>query len=416
MAPLAPGALIVLSGCPSDGALDRDGYGTPAASCGFGADAVDALRAALAADWVGLRGRYVVDAGVSCAAATDAAGCRSQIEALSMEVANPPAGDGWLLAINRGDAVLVHGRDGNVLVPIDSPLKAFFTVAARWSVTCQRWVRETRDGFEVIGTTTTSDCDPVITSEQRVLVKGDGTTFVLDSSELSRQDGVCIGRRPEGLLPLADREPSALADYFARAAYLEAASVHAFVRLRAELLSHGAPRRLAERAAESAHEEVRHARLMQRLARRFGARPPPSCTPRPMRRRTLLEFAIENAVEGCVRETFGAVEAAMQSLRAGDVPIRDTMRTIARDELRHATLAWEIDAWVRRGFDERERSLVDVATREAAAELGREIDAHAAVSPMLAAAAGLPSVAAARRAHAVLDALLWGSTRNTSET
>ncbi|NIS36796.1 MAG: ferritin-like domain-containing protein, partial [Actinobacteria bacterium] len=37
--------------------------------------------------------------------------------------------------------------------------------------------------------------------------------------------------------------------------------------------------------------------------------------------RTAYEIALENAVEGCVRETFGALVGAHQALRASDPSI-----------------------------------------------------------------------------------------------
>ena len=52
--------------------------------------------------------------------------------------------------------------------------------------------------------------------------------------------------------------------------------------------------------------------------------------------RALGVVAIENAVEGCVRETFGALIASWQAEHARDPGIKRLMRSIARDETRHA--------------------------------------------------------------------------------
>ena len=49
------------------------------------------------------------------------------------------------------------------------------------------------------------------------------------------------GRRPEGLAPSTATGACAVGRYFADAAHLEAASVHAFRRLARELTAHGAP-------------------------------------------------------------------------------------------------------------------------------------------------------------------------------
>lgn len=120
--------------------------------------------------------------------------------------------------------------------------------------------------------------------------------------------GATCGRRPAGFLdcPSPGSGPGA---YFATLARLEAASVPAFLALRRELRAHRAPAPLLRAAARAAADEVRHARAMTALARRFGARvfnppPPPPAPPRP-----LLDVAAENAREGCVRETYGAALA-----------------------------------------------------------------------------------------------------------
>ena len=77
------------------------------------------------------------------------------------------------------------------------------------------------------------------------------------------------GRRPDGLHePALDgaSEPSAV--WLARAAHLEAASVEAFRRLRADLAAYGAPRRLLRGCSRAAADERRHARLAGAIARR----------------------------------------------------------------------------------------------------------------------------------------------------
>src|SRR6185369_2194729 len=89
----------------------------------------------------------------------------------------------------------------------------------------------------------------------------------------------------------------------------------------------------------------RHARIAGALARRFGVD-----VPEPVREetplRSLADLALENAVEGCVRETWGALVALRQASRAADVEVRAAMGRIARDEVRHAELAWTIDRWL----------------------------------------------------------------------
>lgn len=153
------------------------------------------------------------------------------------------------------------------------------------------------------------------------------------------------GRRPRGLRRARVRGRDASAIWLSQSAHLEAASVHAFQSLAAELRGFGAPRALIERADKASEEERRHATLVSRLAQTRGATAP---IPRMQRRpeRSLTALAVENAVEGCVRETFAALLAHHQAQRAAAPDIRAAMRTIAPDETSHAALAADIDRWI----------------------------------------------------------------------
>lgn len=167
--------------------------------------------------------------------------------------------------------------------------------------------------------------------------------------------GACaIGRRPEGFA-IADQQASAANDacvpqrvvgqFFAMAAELEAASVFSFERLERELAAHGAPKSLQRRARRAAQDERRHARVTRVLAERFGGAPAtPSEGPRDIR--DLEAIALENAIEGCVRETFGALTATVQAERSSDRRVRAAMRRIAADETEHAALAWSVASWI----------------------------------------------------------------------
>jgi hypothetical protein len=224
--------------------------------------------------------------------------------------------------------------------------------------------------------------------------------------EVACNTGPCgTGRRPDGLAQLSCRKAATGAGrYFAQAAYLEAASVKAFRNLRAELSAHGAPRRLLRAAERAARDEVRHARVTSALARRYGAT---AAKPRVARRRarSLEALAVENAVEGCVRETFGALMAMWQARAAGDLKVRAAMAKIASDETRHATLGWQVAAWVEAKLDAAGRDRVATARRTAIrelhAELGVEPDAE------LSRVAGLPSAAQARTLLEGAGRSLW---------
>ena len=157
----------------------------------------------------------------------------------------------------------------------------------------------------------------------------------------------CGGRCPEGLAPAALRGAGhPLGAWLAASAHLEAASVDAFEILAAELGAHGAPPALTKAARAAITDERRHAETVGRLAARCGALPPTAQVNRgPVR--DLESIARENAVEGCARETYAALLAFRQGCAATDPAVRSAMACIARDEARHAALAWAVDAWSR---------------------------------------------------------------------
>ncbi len=183
----------------------------------------------------------------------------------------------------------------------------------------------------------------------------------------------CIGgRAPRGFAPTRVASPNARATRLAQMAQVEAASVPAFHALHADLVRLRAPRRMLAAVRAAAKDEVRHARAVGRAATRFGARVPPTRVA-PIAPRSLERLAIENAEEGCVRETFGAAIAAVQAERACDPDVRRMMRIIAREELRHAALAWDVASWLDSRLDAAERARVDGARRSALTKLQAEM-------------------------------------------
>ncbi len=199
-------------------------------------------------------------------------------------------------------------------------------------------------------------------------------------------------------------ELASAAAWLTRAAHDEAASVHAFVALAAELAAHGAPAALLARVQAAAADETRHAAALAGLAREHGApvhAPQIAATPP----RDLLAIACENAREGCVHETWAALSAAHQARHAAAPGLRATFAGIAADEARHAELAWALDAWLMGQLDPAERALVEVARLAAAHELQATL-AAAVHGPELA-ELGLPDPVTTRRLATGLDAALW---------
>ncbi len=213
------------------------------------------------------------------------------------------------------------------------------------------------------------------------------------------------GRMPAGLKwASAAAQPSAVAAQLAAAAHLEGASVFAFQALKRELVAHRAPLQLVVRARSAQRDEKRHHSAISGLAIRFGASVP-TVEVEPTGIRTLVEMAIENAVEGCVRETYGAAVAALQGESAGNLSVRRAMRAIAVDEAEHASLAWAIDAWARPRLAPGERAQVETARQHARAQLiAKE---HESAPRELSTTLGLPTPASAEHLISTLSAL-WG--------
>ncbi len=217
----------------------------------------------------------------------------------------------------------------------------------------------------------------------------------------------CVtGRRPAGYVLEVGDGSQELGAVFARIAELEAASIDAFAILERELVLHGAPTALVASARRSRREEIQHARAMRRVAKRFGGSPRiPKVAPRPPR--DLRALALDNAIEGCIREAFGALVATHQAMTAKDETIRVEMARIAEDETRHAAFSLALAAWLDGVMDDSARAEVDAARRRALTELEREVDAP--VAPALVALAGFPDRAASLRLFTGLREALLAS-------
>jgi hypothetical protein len=175
-------------------------------------------------------------------------------------------------------------------------------------------------------------------------------------------DQPCVGgRRPPGWEAPPRRE--GVGGFFAEMAALEAASVTAFEELAAELTSHGAPNELIARAERAAADEVRHAAIMRALACLPCADAPRREAPL----RSLFAIALDNAREGESSELVGAAIALWQSKHAARA--REALASIAADEIEHAELAGDINAWILPQLTPSERAAVRRAREEAFARL-----------------------------------------------
>jgi hypothetical protein len=198
-----------------------------------------------------------------------------------------------------------------------------------------------------------------------------------------QETSLCVGRHHEALRGRAGGEgPHAAAAWLDRAARAEASSVAAFTLLHDELAALGAPDDLLAACREASGEEARHARVMRALAGAAGAAETSPAVETAPRRRSLFDLARENAVEGCVHETFAALIGLHQAWHAPDGSMRRAMAGVARDEIQHGELAWRIHAWACARLSPAEVEAVMVALRDAAARLvdepaGAELPASA---------------------------------------
>jgi hypothetical protein len=236
-------------------------------------------------------------------------------------------------------------------------------------------------------------------SWERCVVSADAASLTCTGT-LDRCGQQPCGRLPAGLRSRAEACNPTIGIHLAAAAHLEGAAVIAFQALERELLAHRAPPDLVARARAAQQDEKRHHASMSRLARAYGVLVPVVEAERvPVR--TLREVALENAVEGCVRETFGAAVAAYQGEWACDSRVRKVMRSIAADEAEHASLGWAVDGWVRAKLSRGAREEVEEAGEDARARLWME--AGRPVARALEESLGLPGPAAAAVLTAALD-------------
>jgi hypothetical protein len=89
-------------------------------------------------------------------------------------------------------------------------------------------------------------------------------------------------------------------------------------------------------------------------------------------------------VEGCVRETWGALFGAYQAQNAQDPGVRRAMATIADDETRHAALSWQLHHWALSQLSATERASVDAAQRKGLPEASARSRARPAQTASLA--------------------------------
>jgi hypothetical protein len=370
--------------------------------------------------------RVATIAGTPCAGAERPEECSAKratliAQALESDVCN---GDQWGNCFGRPYIITTTGDDvelaavsgpelhailGDIDTPAEAALVLGLHVPESGCDTTEKApvYRLVRQGVEVRTLQSTGVC-PTVTSSVVQLVARDGTLSEVSSEVVGIDPLFCFaepGRRPAGLVASAHRPASTeLGRFFQGAAALEAASVRAFEMIGRELHALGAPAALQRKAREAVDDEVDHSWRMARLAERFAATAyVPSVCDTPLRDRFAL--ALDNAVEGCVRETFAALLATYQAAHALDAEVLQAFARISRDETRHASLAWQLQAWLEAELLPAQRERVHAAQRAAVQALRDELAKEA--DPELRRVAGLPDARTALLLHDGLRRALW---------
>ena len=347
----------------------------------------------------------IASTGSPCATATNVAACKEAFSKASASAAwTTTYGEGGLsygtayLVTSKGDVVDVISEPvalAALLGPIDSLAKAQL-VAQLYGYPDACKMNAIADGYEAFEEE--SFCS-IGKNQYRIIIHRDATVTVADYEQIEKP--TCIeGRRPEGLV-VHERAMRTPGEALVEMAHLEAASVIAFERLALDLARLDAPTDLVRRARAAAADERRHTRAMEGLARARGATPR-SLEVAPVAERSLEAIALENAVEGCVRETYGAVVATWQARTARDLDVRRAMQAIARDECAHADLSLDVHVWAMATLDEAARERVSRAEQLARRELRVEVEVDIATD--LVVHLGLPSRTEARALLAGLSA------------
>jgi len=362
--------------------------------------------------------------GTPCATASDKEACAKKIDALMGD----PNSAGWQVRVSacggcdsttlQDLGVITAGNDVR-LATIDDLVRAASPIETRdeaanimmlkgYPLDCdENNARHDSDGWTF--KKTTSSCSGAVDEQFTKVLDANGQVVDGGRRKVREGDNNCTeGRRPANLASTGVSWLSSLGACFSEIAYMEAAAVLAFDVLQGQLRDLGAPPTLLERAARAKTDEVAHAAITTRLAHRFGQAPKTpvvGATSHAPVENPLFRLAMENAVEGCVREAYGAVVAAYQGANAADAEVRDAFARIATDEAEHAELSFDIDAWLMPLLSADERRQVDAAKTQAWLDLAASCDVEPA--PEVVAVAGIPT---ARDAHALLAQLVWAAT------
>lgn len=147
---------------------------------------------------------------------------------------------------------------------------------------------------------------------------------------------------------LSRSERAAATEHWTRMGQMEHASIAAFARFSLQLLALGAPPELVEGCTAALADETAHAKLCFALASCYAGHdigPGPLDISNSLTTPTLAGVVDLVLAEGCFGETSAALEALELADAATDPVIVEAYSRIARDEQRHAELAFRFVCW-----------------------------------------------------------------------
>lgn len=213
------------------------------------------------------------------------------------------------------------------------------------------------------------------------------------------------GRMPAGAhIQAPDDTASVLGEYFSSMAAMETAAVTAFRYLTRELEAYQAPEALIAMACQAVQEEIEHAEMAGLLSQAYDAAVP-TVEVDDFQLRSLFEVALENAVEGCVNETFAAACGIWQHQHAELDAFKAVMGRVAEEESGHAELSWGIHQWIMPQLTEAQQQHIRAAQAEAIESLHATFQVEE--NPQVRRAVGLPESADALRLLGELRGQLW---------
>lgn len=331
---------------------------------------------------------WFVQSSGRCLGSSDEEICAPPITTESLVSVPPLSGQRFLVAVNGDVVAIINNYESltNLLGSIDTATEAELILRSLnydelipGGIPCGAVSQDAPHCLvlkEVRPLLPADNCSTAEGERTLLCVREDASVF--ETVEPLTVYGQCLGgRRPDGLIPSAvgssvsSQEP---AGYFAELYRLETAAVAAFAELAYELSRHGAPESLVHRARTAALDEVRHSLMAEKKAAAHGAvLPLPEVRVARKPERSLFELALQNATEGCVRESFGAAQALLSARGSQAESERQFWQVIAGDEMRHAELSREVAVWLSGQLTRAQKEEIQAARALAYRELEAEV-------------------------------------------